>query len=159
MHESGENLTAPRFEAPSPAETPAEAGLERAREAVDQAETGGENAVGKQAMPALTRQPAGPAGQPPASTIGVQTASSAGQPPLITQDLPAQDIDLIEKQWVSRTKTVLEQNRDDPYKQKNEVSRVKADYVKKRFNKIIRTAGPGGDLPLPGRPQLDDSAA
>lgn len=51
--------------------------------------------------------------------------------------LPADDVDLIEKQWVERAKSIVAQTRDDPYKQKNELSKEKVDYIKKRFNKTI----------------------
>jgi hypothetical protein len=51
--------------------------------------------------------------------------------------LAAQDADLIEKEWVVRAKSIVAQTQDDPYKQKNEMSKIKADYIKKRFNKTI----------------------
>jgi hypothetical protein len=53
-----------------------------------------------------------------------------------TAGLTAQDADLIEKQWVERAKSLVSQTQDDPYKQ-NEMSKIKADYIKKRFNKTI----------------------
>jgi Txe/YoeB family toxin of Txe-Axe toxin-antitoxin module len=43
----------------------------------------------------------------------------------------------IEKEWVQRAKSLVAQTQDDPYKQKNEMSKIKADYIKKRFNKTI----------------------
>jgi hypothetical protein len=55
----------------------------------------------------------------------------------MTAGLPAHDTDLIEKEWVQRAKSIVAQTQDDPYKQKNEMSKIKADYIKKRFNKSI----------------------
>jgi hypothetical protein len=58
-----------------------------------------------------------------------------------TSGMSASDADLIEKQWVNRAKAIVAQTQDDPYKQKKEMGKVKADYIKKRFNKTI----PGDD--------------
>jgi hypothetical protein len=55
-----------------------------------------------------------------------------------TAGLPAADNDLIEKEWVAKAKNIVAQTRSDPHKQKNEMSRVKADYVQKRFNKTLK---------------------
>ncbi len=56
-----------------------------------------------------------------------------------TADLKADDADLIEKEWIVRAKSIVAQTHDDPHRQKAEMSRVKADYIKKRYNKIIKT--------------------
>lgn len=56
-----------------------------------------------------------------------------------TSDLTAADADLIEKQWIDRAKTVAAKTRDDPHLQKSEMSKVKADYIQKRFHKTIKT--------------------
>lgn len=48
------------------------------------------------------------------------------------------DSDRIEKQWVDSAKQIVAQTKDDPYKQKNEMSKVKAEYIKHRFNKVIK---------------------
>ncbi len=65
----------------------------------------------------------------------------AAKPPVspVTNDLRAADADLIEKQWIERSKTVAAKTRDDPHLQKSEMSKIKADYIHKRFNKIIKT--------------------
>lgn len=46
--------------------------------------------------------------------------------------------DRIEKRWVDSAKSIINQTKDDPYKQKNEMSKVKADYIKQRFNKVVK---------------------
>jgi hypothetical protein len=51
----------------------------------------------------------------------------------------AQDTDRIEQQWVDKAKAIVAQTRDDPYTQKNEMSKVQAEYIQKRFNKQIKT--------------------
>lgn len=40
---------------------------------------------------------------------------------------------LIEKEWVDKAKKIISENRSDPYKQEEEVSRLQADYLKKRY--------------------------
>ncbi|HET7528678.1 MAG TPA: hypothetical protein VFJ84_00410 [Candidatus Saccharimonadales bacterium] len=51
----------------------------------------------------------------------------------------AQDSDRIEQEWLDKTKAVIQRTQDDPYLQKNQVSRIKAEYIQKRFNKTIKT--------------------
>ena len=60
-------------------------------------------------------------------------------PATTTNGLQASDdTDLIEKEWVNKAKQIVEKTRDDPYKQSEELTVVKADYIKKRYNKTIK---------------------
>lgn len=52
--------------------------------------------------------------------------------------LMAGDIDLIEKEWVEKAKRIISGTTDDPYKQNIEINKVKAEYLKKRFNKEVK---------------------
>lgn len=74
----------------------------------------------------------------------------AGQPVVAAlQDVPtpiptdpksiAQDSDNIEREWVDKVKNVIAHTQDDPYLQKDQMSKVKAEYIQKRFNKTIKT--------------------
>lgn len=54
----------------------------------------------------------------------------------ITQD--ADDIDVIEKAWIDRAKHIVDQTSSDPYEQQKMISKMKAEYIKKRFNKDIK---------------------
>jgi hypothetical protein len=56
----------------------------------------------------------------------------------LTANLPADDADLIEKQWVEAAKKVIKALATDPYKQTIEISKIKTDYVKKRYNKDLK---------------------
>ncbi len=67
-------------------------------------------------------------------------ASSSTSAP--TADLTADDVDLIEKQWIDRAKAIVAETGEDPYRQKSEMSKVKADYINKRFKKVIKTDDP-----------------
>jgi hypothetical protein len=57
---------------------------------------------------------------------------------VLDDTLAAEDSDLIEKEWVIKAKAIVEQTRYDPYRQNKEINRVKADYIKKRYNKDIK---------------------
>lgn len=50
------------------------------------------------------------------------------------------DGDLIEKEWVLKAKEIVEANRDDPFKQSEELTMFKADYMQKRYNKTIKVS-------------------
>lgn len=47
--------------------------------------------------------------------------------------------DRIEKQWIDRAKAIVAQTKDDPYTQKTEMGKIRADYIKTRFNKVLKT--------------------
>lgn len=52
------------------------------------------------------------------------------------------DKDRIDKAWLDKAKTVIAKTRDDPYSQKQQISLVKAEYIKTRFNKTIKADDP-----------------
>lgn len=65
-------------------------------------------------------------------------AQGGGQPLVVAPD-EAADTELIEKEWVVKAKQIIESTGQDPYLQQEEISKMKADYVKKRYNKDIAT--------------------
>jgi len=66
--------------------------------------------------------------QPPASAVS----------PVIDPALIADDTDLIEKEWVNKAKAIVERTKADPHTQNKEMTKIKADYLKKRYNKDIK---------------------
>jgi hypothetical protein len=50
----------------------------------------------------------------------------------------ADDSDLIEKEWVDKAKKIVQSNLENPYEQSRELTNLKAEYMKKRYNKDIR---------------------
>ena len=50
----------------------------------------------------------------------------------------AADEDLIEKEWVDKAKLIIARTKHDPYEQEKEISRLQADYLKKRYGKEIK---------------------
>lgn len=51
--------------------------------------------------------------------------------------LTANDDDLIEKEWVDKAKKVVAETKDDPYAREKEVSKLQADYLRKRYGKEL----------------------
>lgn len=52
------------------------------------------------------------------------------------------DKDRIDKVWLDKAKTVIAKTKDDPFTQKQQISQVKAQYIKTRFNKTIKADDP-----------------
>lgn len=87
---------------------------------------------------------AAPTGQPAAwlpPTVPVQSASDAAVPatpaPMVAVPAVADDGDVIEKEWVVKAKQIVERTRQDPHLQTKEMHKFKAEYMKKRYNKVI----------------------
>lgn len=49
----------------------------------------------------------------------------------------AADDDLIEKEWVDKAKKIIAETKDDPYRREQEVSKLQADYLRKRYGKEL----------------------
>lgn len=49
----------------------------------------------------------------------------------------ASDDELIEKEWVDKAKKVIAETKDDPYRREQEVSRLQADYLSKRYGREL----------------------
>lgn len=50
----------------------------------------------------------------------------------------AEDVDLIEKEWVTRAKNIVAQTRSNPNEQSKELGKVKATYIKSRYGKDMK---------------------
>jgi hypothetical protein len=59
--------------------------------------------------------------------------------PPVGEDTPivAGDDDLIEKEWVDKAKKIIMQTKDDPFRREQEVSKLQADYLRKRYGKEL----------------------
>lgn len=56
----------------------------------------------------------------------------------VSSALIADDADLIEKEWVLKAKAIVAQTAHDPNSQTKEVVKIKAEYLKKRYNKQLK---------------------
>lgn len=90
-----------------------------------------------------SQQPSGLPAPLAQTTTTVQQQTNAAQatapPPQLpaTTDMPqmADDIDLIEKEWVEKAKQIVEKTREDPRAQTEALDKVKSEYQKRRFNR------------------------
>jgi hypothetical protein len=113
-----------------------EATVEAAAKATPEAPASAEKAGGKTSSPA-----AGLAALP---ALPIDIPSQGADQPAVraTTDDSSQTIaddgDLIEKEWVDKAKKIVEHTRDDPYRQSEELTVVKAEYMKKRYDKTVK---------------------
>lgn len=71
----------------------------------------------------------------------MMTPDPTTQPQVSAQDdnqLIADDVDVIEKEWVDKAKKIVSSTKDNPYQQEKEVSRLQADYLMKRYGKQVK---------------------
>jgi len=136
------NKTTPGFELPTP-------GTEQGSSA-SPAGSGETLPQAPEYLPAQTES--APAATPPAAAPPVPTLSAPqslpAASPSAADDVAAttqsasltidDDGDLIEKTWVQKAKQIVERNRDDPFRQSEELTVFKADYMKKRYGKTIK---------------------
>lgn len=133
-----ENREGPQLNFELPAQPPLPESVEQRPEQVIEAPAARPEQVGKQAP-----QPVLPA--VPDDIPAVDQPVIAAPPQDITAPVPtsthaaAHDGDHIEHEWVDKAKSIIASTQDDPYRQKHEMSKVKADYIQKRFNKQIKT--------------------
>jgi hypothetical protein len=61
---------------------------------------------------------------------------------VVHDDTPllAADEDLIEKEWVDKAKKIILETKDDPYAREAAVTRLQADYLRKRYGKELNSA-------------------
>ena len=98
-----------------------------------------QGAVSPQEHAPTTPQAAPPMGMP-AQQSAQQPVSPTPQPAsrTLTDDLTADDADLIEKEWITKAKRIVDETRNDPRQQRKQIKKVKDDYRKKRYNKDLK---------------------
>lgn len=87
-------------------------------------------------IPGLAASQPSPVSDPAASL----PQAPAGQSGSLSQHSPkiAEDVDLIEKEWVTKAKAIIDKTRGNPNEQTKELSRFKADYLKTRYSKDVK---------------------
>ena len=133
---SGESIPTPQFEAPAPAEA-----AEQRHDKNMEKSAPTESAAGKHQPQALNVPVlALPTDIPAAAPVAIPDDTTQGDESNVSQSQQAdRDSHRIESQWVERAKKVIAKTKDDPHSQKEEMSQVKAEYIRKRFNKTIPT--------------------
>jgi len=131
----------PGFELPQPVNNedvpalpPAEASPLHAEQQSKQAELPGSS------LPPLPAQSAASTAAPANAAYQMMGADQAAATvtPGATAPPVADDVDLIEKEWVDKAKAIVNRTREDPHQQNKQLNEFKADYMKKRYGKDIR---------------------
>jgi len=52
----------------------------------------------------------------------------------------ADDVDLIEKEWVKKIAEIILKTKDNPYDKANQLTILKQEYLQKRYSKVIKLA-------------------
>lgn len=77
---------------------------------------------------------------PSADQTGAGTQRPVMHPPaptMTSSDKASEDLD---QEWVYKAKAIVEKTKGDPYTESIELSKIKADYLKTRYNKYIKTS-------------------
>ena len=126
---------APNFELPAQPRSPEEEhGQEQAVEAPVAAPEKSGNQPKQPALPAV-----------PDDIPTADQPVIAAPPQDVTAPIPvdpkavAADTDNIEREWVDKVKNIIAHTQEDPHLQKEQMSKIKAEYIQKRFNKTIKT--------------------
>ncbi len=94
--------------------------------------------------PATTATPITAQTPPVTPPVGMSAPDPATQAAAtkFSQHAPdvAEDVDLIEKEWVTKAKTIVDSTRGNPNEQSKEMSRFKADYLRTRYSRDIKVS-------------------
>ena len=103
---------------------PETAALERGEHLASQP---GQQSTGASLMTLPSQQP-----------VQAMSPSGAPVPAALTTPTVAADNDKIEHEWVLKAKEIVAATRQDPFQQNRQLAAIKADYVKKRYNKTVK---------------------
>ena len=136
---AGSSEVAPSLPIPEPNQSSPEANAaEVVAPSPERASESSETANQNQGMPLP------PVAQQPQSVVTDPKAPPAPPVPApVVDDSPAvaDDVDVLEKEWVNKAKVIVDQTRQDPYEQERQAIRLQASYLKKRYGKEIRMSG------------------
>jgi hypothetical protein len=97
------------------------------------------------ASPAIHRQgqaggaySASGSGAPTAQPLALQTNTAGNATHAVPSPIPPEGssgVSDIDKEWVEKARNIVWQTRSDPYTQSNEISKLKAEYLRVRFDR------------------------
>ena len=134
-HEMGPSLDLPKPQSELPASYPDGVNVEQRPMTEQGMARSVEQGVSSPMPPA--QQQAQPAQSPAVPTQQALPPQQVQAQPVGMPQI-ADDIDLIEKEWVAKAKEIVSQTRHDPRSQTNEMSKVRAEYIKKRYNREMK---------------------
>jgi hypothetical protein len=101
-------------------------------------------------VPAVESAPVAPANTPsapapapivpatPATVAPAAPVANTAATPTVTSPVIADDVDVIEKEWVDAAQQIVEATAADPYQEEEAVENLQVDYLKKRYGKDIK---------------------
>lgn len=75
--------------------------------------------------------------QQPAQVLPAPMQNDTSQVVVNQSPATAQDIDLMEDEWVKDLKKMISETKNDPYTREIRFKQMQVDYLKKRYNRII----------------------
>ena len=66
------------------------------------------------------------------------TETQSAQIPAVSVPSIADDVDLIEKEWVTKIGDTIHNTKDDPYERARQLALLKSEYLQKRYQKTIK---------------------
>lgn len=95
--------------------------------------------VDPQVQPTAAISPVGAAVN---TTAAISTNSDNANPGSVNQSssspVIADDVDLIEKEWVKKISEIISKTQNTPYEKARQLSILKQDYMQKRYNKTTK---------------------
>lgn len=91
-----------------------------------------------QNMPSNPSQPVSDPATPVTTPVQASPATPSPNQPSGDSPLIADDVDVIEKEWVDKAKKIVSATKADPHTQDKEISKLQADYLMKRYNKKLK---------------------
>ena len=103
--------------------------------------------------PAMEKAPSAPVGEPASAPVPATTPPLVANPAAPSTPVPAaatpptpgaaapataDDVDVIEKEWVDAAQKVVEKNANDPHAEEEGFEDLQVDYLKKRYGKDIK---------------------
>lgn len=80
----------------------------------------------------MTAQTSSPA--PMASPVAIASAPAAG----VSSASDDNADDQLDQEWINKAKEIVDKTRNDPFLQSREIGRVKADYLRTKYNKHLK---------------------
>jgi hypothetical protein len=92
-----------------------------------------------QAPAASVPQQQQPTGAISVAPANIPTQPLAQVPPQDTAQVHADDDSAVDQEWIAKAREIVTRTHSDPYLQSKEISKIKAQYIKVRYNKDIKT--------------------
>jgi hypothetical protein len=75
----------------------------------------------------------------PTAEVPQQPFAGAQAPAPDMAAVQADDDSAVDQEWITKARDIVSKTHSDPYLQSREISKIKAQYIKVRYNKDIKT--------------------